>query len=254
MTFAGFSSSPVGPAVSSEAASSVGAVGVGISGGGGGVDETGAVTTGSGGALIREIGGRIGRLGAPSLSERFGLGFFSSMSETDSTGIFGAGFGVSAGFAGLAGSAFDLAAGGCAFGAAACVAEEERVAGFAGVSTFVFLTSFDLEDDVAEAPVVALLAVLRTAAGLRAGVFVVVLFGMSLNQTFCHFGTIRRRSRLCRWGLLVNRFMNLARFGFLHGENFDQILNRCIAQSLEVGESRFHQSQSLFLSNRERTR
>src|SRR6266513_5503749 len=130
-----------GSAAGAAAVGSAGATGASGLGAGGGA--TGA---GNGpGVLRREIGGRTAaRFTAPSVSARFGFGFFSSMSETLSTfrgaafGLGGsAGFGVSAcGFAGGAGvlgagcgSDFGLAgagptaglettfAGGCAFAA-----------------------------------------------------------------------------------------------------------------------------------------
>ena len=76
------------------------------SGGAGGASDGGAGATGAGsgpGVLRREIGGRTAaRLTAPSVSARFGFGFFSSISETVSTfrGAAAFGFGASTGFAG----------------------------------------------------------------------------------------------------------------------------------------------------------
>src|SRR6476620_11541098 len=87
----------------SASASSVAVEAAGAAAGSGG----GAIGAGGGaigpGSRNREMGGRIAaRLTAPSLSVRFGFGFFSSINETVSTGRGGvagaAGFGPAADF------------------------------------------------------------------------------------------------------------------------------------------------------------
>src|SRR5436190_12125733 len=129
-----------GSAVGAAAVGSAGATGASGLGAGGGA--TGA---GNGpGVLRREIGGRTAaRFTAPSVSARFGFGFFSSMSETLSTfrgaafGLAGsAGFGVSAGGAGVFGA-------GCGsdFGLAGACATAGLETTFAGVCAFAALVS-----------------------------------------------------------------------------------------------------------------
>jgi hypothetical protein len=123
------------------------------------------------GDRMREIGGRNGRLFVASPTGRLGRGFFSSINETVSiTGL--AGFGASADFA--AGSAWARAV------SATAVAEAR--ADFVGVSTLVFFTSLRFESDAAATGAAAALAGLRTVAGFRAAVFVVVFVGISIPE------------------------------------------------------------------------
>jgi hypothetical protein len=58
---------------------------------------------------------------------------------------------------------------------------------------------------------------------------------------------------LCGRGLLMNSLMDFARLRFIHGKNLDQILDRRVAQSFEIGEASFHEQQRLVVRNRERT-
>ena len=240
MIFWGVPSSP-GAASPSTGASATGA--------GGGSGFAGATETGAGGGscgpLILEIGGRMWRLATPSASVRFGRGFFSSINETVSTASFGGDFGAGAG-AGVAG----LAAAGGSFGAVIGLSAETRCrtggvaacplgggaagvgagiaagvaaiaaggagvggAGFAGASTFVFFTSF--LDAVVVLDEAAALAGFFAVAGLRAGVLLVVLVGISFKNTPDH-SSFSEKLRLCRRGLLVNGFMDLLCLGFIH--------------------------------------
>ena len=50
----------------------------------------------------------------------------------------------------------------------------------------------------------------------------------------------------------MNGFVDFLRFRLIHGENLDQILDRCVPQSFEIREAGFHQQQGLFIRNRQR--
>src|SRR5436190_15293827 len=138
----------------SASGSAVGAVAVGSAGATGASDlGAGGSATGAGngpGVLRREIGGRTAaRLTAPSVSARFGFGFFSSMSETLSTfrgaaavGFSGSDFGRVSVF-GFAGGAV-VFAGGCGsdFGFAGACPTAGLETTFAGACAFAAFVSF----------------------------------------------------------------------------------------------------------------
>ncbi len=90
-----------------------------FTGGAGGGSGAFGGATGSGVLMIREIGGRKERVVFAVPSARFGRGFFSSMSETDSTGA----------FIGAEGVTFFSAA-----AAAATAAARERAAGVGAIA------------------------------------------------------------------------------------------------------------------------
>src|SRR5256885_15001571 len=132
MIFCSASGSAVGAAALGSA--------VGVSGLGAGGGATGA---GNGpGVLRREIGGRTAaRFPAPSPSARFGFGFFSSISETVSTGLepAGFGFGGSTGFAAVSTRALTGSAGAFGFSGACATVVLEIFAGACVFALFVSL-------------------------------------------------------------------------------------------------------------------
>ena len=69
---------------------------------------------------------------------------------------------------------------------------------------------------------------LRAVAVLRAAVLVVVFVGIK----FTHGRLVRRGTMLLRGRrLLMNGLMNLTRLRLIHGKNFDQVLDRGVAQA-----------------------
>ncbi len=113
---------------------------------------------------MREIGGRKDRVVRGGPSVRFGRGFFSSISETDSTGALGgAGAGLSAEAA-----------------AAAAAAARERAAGVGAIAVLrAVFTAGDLAAlGFAAADSEADLVAFPAAGDLRAVVLLVVLVGM----------------------------------------------------------------------------
>ena len=176
---------------------------------------------------MREMGGRNDdRLGAASPSARFGRGFFSSINETVSI----AGFAAlgSAGFAASAVVSRDRCATAACDFRAASVCDLDLVGagtgalfGFAGASTLALLVALCFDSGATAA-----LTGLRAVAVLRAAVLVVVLVGIK----FTHGPAGQARTILLRGrGLLVNGLMNLSRLRFIHGKNFDQVLDRSVA-------------------------
>lgn len=154
-------------------------VGAGFGGGATGAGAGGCFT-GSGVLMMREIGGRKERVVRVSESARLGFGFFSSISETDSTGAFGAGlsaFSAAAAAALSAAAARERAAG---VGATAV----ERGAAFAGVFTVGALLAVVLVDFAVDSEATADFAAFPLAVDLREEVLVVVLVGM--GKIFLH--------------------------------------------------------------------
>src|SRR5436190_7877633 len=214
MIFCSVSGSVVGSTAPVGSASTAGASGAGAGGGG-------AVGPGGGWFRRREMGGRTAaRFVAPSVSVRFGFGFFSSISETLSTlrGAVAFGFGSSTGFAGgLVGAA--------TFGFAG-VSAGAGLETFAGAWAFALLVSlaasFAFGDDEAAA-----LTGLRAVVALRAAGFVVFV-AIKKNYKCGHGRFTNNRPLLCRGCLLMNSFVDLLRLGFVHRKNLHQIFDRRI--------------------------
>ena len=163
----------------------------GATGAGGGATGRAGAT----GSRKRDIGGRKVRFAPPSVSTRFGFGFFSSINETVSDrGVADTLFGASTGLAGVStrrfeanstrgfsgGAGWDFGAGGAmasfAFAGLEVASELENVGGgsacaLALLASFFFNSGWDvLRDDAAA------LAGLRAVAVLRTAVVLLVVF------------------------------------------------------------------------------
>ena len=193
---------------------------------------------------MREIGGRNGRLAAASPSARFARGFFSSISDTVSIGRLLC----------RLGSCQPLAAGsGCARAFGLQRRDIERDA-LAGASTLALFASLRFGSGAALADAVAAaLTGLRAVAGLRAAVLVVVFVGILVPENSSWLADQRQTSLLRGRGLLMNGLMDFTRLRFIHRKNLDQVFDRRVAQSFEIGEAGFHEQQRLLFGDRQRT-
>jgi hypothetical protein len=164
---------------------------------------------GSGVGRIREIGGRNERVVRASPSGRFGRGFFSSISETVSTGgFFSTGAGAAAAAAAAA-AARDLAAGVVAVGAGRAVFETS------GLLAVFTLFAFDVDSAAG-----AGFAVLLAGAVFRAAVLLVVLVGIGVFLKIFHGS--RAATLLCGF-FSRHGGMDFLRFRFIHTKNIDEI-------------------------------
>src|SRR5450755_1007550 len=128
---------------------------------------------------MREMGGRNGRLIAPSPSARFCRGFFSSINDTVSITGFGAGLGVSTAFGGGSECARVLCAG--------AVEGEAECGAFDGASTLTLFASWRFGSCAALTGAGALTG-LRAIAVLRAAVLVVVFVDICVPKKTQRFG------------------------------------------------------------------
>ena len=51
--------------------------------------------------------------------------------------------------------------------------------------------------------------------------------------------------------LLVNGLVNFTRLRFIHGKNIDEVLDRGVAQSFQIREAGFNESERLLLGDRQ---